>query len=146
MNMVINRRYTLRINGHRSTRQSIAKTEVSQASHCGPLLFLIYCNEVSTIYKTSRFQQYADNLKLYSVVYNHQDSFTLQKDINQLTEWARINNLSINSTKPKFIQFGRRNDYCYFVGIKPIEEVDIIKHLSIIIDPKLKFTAHVQYI
>lgn len=62
---------------------------VPQASHCGPLLFLVFVNDINLFIKESTFLMFADDLKIFKGIKSQLDCDTLQNDVNGLYQWSK---------------------------------------------------------
>uniref|UniRef100_A0A1X7T808 Reverse transcriptase domain-containing protein n=1 Tax=Amphimedon queenslandica TaxID=400682 RepID=A0A1X7T808_AMPQE len=69
---------------------------VPQGSILGPLLFLVFINDVSSVINHSDLYLFADDSKLQQV---SSSSYHLQEDINSLAAWSEDNFLLLNSHK-----------------------------------------------
>ena len=73
---------------------------VPQGNVCGPLLFLLYINDISTVLKKCKVSLYADDTVLY---YNASDLpevvAAVQNDLELLSSWCSTNRLTINCKK-----------------------------------------------
>ena len=72
---------------------------VPQGSVIGPLLFLIYINDLCSVDLSSgyRVTMYADDIILmYKPIQCMEDYTALQKDINCISDWVNINHLQFN--------------------------------------------------
>ena len=75
---------------------------VPQGSILGPLLFLVYINDINDIFKNAKFQLYADDTVIYSSGENiFEIENNLQRNIDYFSNWCEINKLTINTKKPK---------------------------------------------
>ena len=77
---------------------------VPQGSILGPLLFLVFINDLPTQVSHSQTFLYADDLKLI-----HNNLLEMQKDILALSQWSKVNKLSFNAKKTQLIWFDYRS-------------------------------------
>ena len=73
------------VNGESSTKEKVT-SGVPQGTVLGPLLFLIYINDLSDRVK-SQIWLFADDSYLYRTINNPQDTVQLQQDLDELTKW-----------------------------------------------------------
>lgn len=59
-------------------------SDIPQGSHLGPLLFLLFFDDVTRVIKSSKYLLYADDLKIYRRVRSLNDCLALQSDISAL--------------------------------------------------------------
>ena len=141
--------YTL-INNYSSQSKTI-RCGVPQGSTLGPLLFLIYVND---LYLASKFDLnlFADDAYL---AMSNTSSGQLEIDVNnelvKIHNWLNINKLSLNIKKTKFIIFKntRKNNLYKFnikFGSQTIEQTEEIKYLGVIIDSNLNWKPHIKFI
>lgn len=81
---------------------------VPQGSHLGPLLFLIFINDITNELKYSRCLLYADDLKIFLPVASIEDHEQLQADLNCISDWCNRNCLYLNVSKCKCMTFHRK--------------------------------------
>ena len=101
------------VNGEVSSWRKVS-SGVPQGSVLGPLLFLIFINDIDTSLG-SRICKFADDTKLYRVVDSVSDSVLLQSDLDKLVSWSEIWQMSFNVDKCKVVHFGSSNlgfNYC----------------------------------
>lgn len=78
MNFIINRNYILTINGEKTKHYMQPKSWVPQGSHCGPLLFILYIDNLKTILDIN-YKLYADDIKIYKSIDNENDAKNTKK-------------------------------------------------------------------
>ena len=149
-NYLSNRKQRVVLNGQTSDWAPIF-SGVPQGSVLGPLLFLIYINDLEDGI-LSKIKFFADDTSLYSIVKNVQTSADeLNTDLKRINDWAMQWKMSFNPdpTKPaEEILFSHKRSQpahppLTFNGVE-VKRVDEHKHLGLILDPKLSFTAHIN--
>ena len=96
-------------NGQLSSAANIT-CGVPQGSILGPMLYLIYVNDVSSILKHCSMKLYADDTVIYASADSPYDALKLvQNELDEFTVWCHENKLSINTGKTKAMLFGSRN-------------------------------------
>jgi len=78
---------------------------VPQGSVLGPLLFLLYVNDIPNIIK-SNIKMFADDTKLWRMILKEGDSCDLQDDLKHLQEWNRKWQLKFNLDKCTVMHVG----------------------------------------
>ena len=137
-------------NGYTSSTKYIT-CGVPQGSILGPLLFLIYINDLQKVCNLSTPILFADDKNLY---YKSHDQSILEKQINdelrQVSLWLKVNKLSLNVSKTPYIIFTRKSNTVTSVDIRiekqAINEVNKTKFLGVIIDKKLTWKEHISYL
>lgn len=77
-----------------------------QGSVQGPLLFKVFINDLpECVSKQTVFKLFADDSKLLTTVYNHDDRLRLQSDLLNVGFWTRSWLMELNFKKCTFIQF-----------------------------------------
>lgn len=119
---------------------------VPQGSHCGPLLFNLFVNDISLCIQNSQFLLFADDLKVFKVVSSIDHCLELQSDIDRVAVWCHVNGMSLNLGKCFNINFSRSHrsiDFGYTVDSHHVEAVSQVRDLGIIFDAKLTFSFHI---
>lgn len=144
---LVDRMQYVKFNGQKSHNFK-ATSGVPQGSILGPLLFIIFINDIANNIKSSCLL-YADDLKIFRKISSVQDCIELQSDLHILNDWCKTNQLYLNINKCSVISFARKTNiatFNYNINNISLTRVDTIKDLGIIFDIKLKFDAHVNYI
>ena len=122
---------------------------VPQGSILGPLLFLIYFNDIVQDLQ-SNVNLFADDTSLYLVIENPQIAAQqLQSDINTITTWANRWLVTFNPSKSESMIISRkRNTYHPSLQMlnKTIPEVNDHKHLGVFLSKNCQWHSHIEYI
>lgn len=143
-----NRQQRVIISGQQSSWGTI-KAGVPQGSVLGPLLFLIYINDlVNDI--TCDIKLYADDTTLFTVTNNHQEAAQLlNENLKRVEEWANQWLVTFNHTKTKLMTITLKtnntsDNHPIMFGNDQLTEVSQHRHLGVELDSKLKWTGHVS--
>ena len=152
-----NRKQCCKVNGQLSDLESIT-TGVPQGSCLGPLLFIIYVNDLHFSLRHSPVNMYADDTSLsFSSKSIPLINECVNEDLGYLKSWLNANKLSLNVTKTQSLVIGGRkrlNDMEKVEGVKPLfnvgeETVSIIKqakYLGVMVDQHLNWKEHISTI
>ena len=138
------------LNGKNSNWGDIS-AGVPQGSILGPLFFLVYINDLSADLKCN-VKLFADDTSLFTVVKDpNTAACDMNHDLDRIKQWAYDWRMSFNPDPLKQaveIRFTRRkSDIDHPVILfnnTPVKKVDEHKHLGIILDSKLTFSAHIK--
>ena len=139
-----NREQMVTFNGSFSKRISIP-SGVPQGSHLGPVLFILYINDLPNAIFNSEVIMYADDVKIFRSYKDPLTQVELQNDLNSLFLWCSANFLDLNIKKCKHMVFSRSPviPSRYTLGGVPLELVETILDLGILLDRKLTFNNHI---
>ena len=126
---------------------------VPQGSILGPLLFIIYTNDL--VHASDFFEPilYADDTSLISksIDFNKQlDIEKLNTELNNIFSWLSINKLSLNVTKTKYMIFTPKNKILNLPHItinnEPIQNVSDFSFLGILLNEHMSWQSHIDNI
>ena len=116
---------------------------VPQGSVLGPLLFLLYVNDISDLDLEGEIKLFADDVKLFKESSKPFDFSPLADDLQKVVGWAEKNQLQLALSKSNVLHLGRKNpNHTYFVGEVELPAETEIKDLGVYITPDLKFHSH----
>lgn len=144
---LINRKYFVSYNAHMSDCYH-ASLGVPQGSNLGPLIFLLYINDL-TYYLDCERLLFADDLKIYCLIESVNDCQRLQKNLDRVSSWCEWNGLHLNSAKCKVVTYSNKKNnfrFEYRVNSQVLSCESTIKDLGVTFDTKLSFTAHIYQI
>ena len=145
------RKQLVEINGVRSFELDV-KIGVPQGSILGPLLFLIFINDLPEIVEDKNLIMFADDNNYLCIDSKTKDALIkLQTMINCFTSWFTSNKQHLNISKTQFINFTPRSSiisesHLIKIESKSIEQVTSTKFLGIYIDNKLTWQDHIEYL
>jgi hypothetical protein len=126
---------------------------VPQGSTLGPLLFMVFVNDLPLYINKGRCTMYADDTMLYINDENIADVTLGMNDVLKgVSEWYDANRLVLNVDKSQSMLIGKktesdiRNDFAVVLNGVPVERVQSTKYLGLHIDENLKFDSHIKEI
>ena len=145
-----NRKQYVSINGCDSDVKDVT-CGVPQGSSLGPLLFLIYINDLRMSLSKTSCGHFADDT---FILFHSKKPKTIETIINtelkEVVKWLRLNKLSLNATKTELIFFRSCKHPLNYdnISIKmngyKLTPVDYIKYLGMYIDKFLNWNVHVK--
>jgi hypothetical protein len=142
------RTQTIAVNGVTAPAEPV-KSGVPQGSVLGPVLFILYINDMP-LNTRSQMLLYADDAKLYNQISSEDDKKQLQEDINSLHHWSRKWLLNFHPQKCKVMRLGSRTTptFCYtmptYDATEDLQWTKCEKDLGVMIDDSLNFNQEIQ--
>ena len=144
---LIGRTQTVVLDGESSEEVNVT-SGVPQGSVFGPLLFLLYINDLPENIQ-SQVSLFADDTAVYLTVTNMQDNQVLQSDLESLQHWERFWDVEFNPGKCQVIHITYSKSpvkSSYFMHNQELESVDAAKYLSVTISKDLSWNTHINNI
>ena len=117
---------------------------VPQGSVLGPLLFVIFINDLPEVVDCL-VKLYADDTKIYQIINNTDDAERFQQNIKQLWKWSIEWQLKFHPDKCHILHLGKTNgNHHYYTGEEhrtDLESTEEEKDLGVLIDTKLNFSS-----
>ncbi|GBM10011.1 putative RNA-directed DNA polymerase from transposon BS [Araneus ventricosus] len=120
---------------------------VPQGSNIGPLLFILFINDLACVFKYSECLFFSDDLKLFDSVRSDLDSVLLQRDLDCLFKWCIDNRLHLNIEKCGVLSYTRKVqplNHVYKINNLVLSRSNTVTDLGIIFDSKLDFSQHID--
>lgn len=145
------RKQLVEINSAKSSSK-IVEHGVPQGSILGPILFLLYINDLPLNITQAKVILFADDTNL---IFNSSDSINLQVKIsetsNKLEQWLANNKLKLNVNKTVYMHFNQPRSkpidpMQISLNNTAIKEIQTTKFLGIWIDSSLTWESHIQHL
>ena len=139
------------VGGELSVDRTI-KYGVPQGSVLGPLLFLLYINDIPKASKIMNFHLFADDTSLF---YSHKNINVLEEVVNAelgcISDWLVANKLSLNTNKSNFMIIKPRQKKLpkkiqLNINGEHLNESNYAKYLGVLIDNNLTWKQHIQHV
>ena len=146
-----NRKQYVTFNGFDSDPLSV-QCGVPQGSILGPLLFLLYINDITNTSSLLSFVLFADDTNIF---YSHSNlnslNNTLNYEIDKVSNWFKSNKLSLNIKKTHFIHFkhhphNTETQIHIKIDDAPLEKKTHSKFLGVFIDEALTWNEHLHHV
>ena len=144
-----NRHQIVKIGDTLSDKMQIT-CDVPQGSILGPILFLLYINDIKNSSKILKFFLFADDTSTSLISKDIQELESIyNKELSYVTDWLNAKKLTLNVKKSNLILFKNAKKPAKTLNIKikreQIEEKEYTKYLGIIIDNKLSWNYHIKH-
>ncbi len=149
-NYLLNRKQQVANGGNTSKPMEISHG-VPQGSILGPLLFIMFVNDLPKSIRKCKIALYADDTVLMCPGKTATEvQEILQDDLNRAQKWLKDNRLHLNTKKTKWSLLGtpqklaRSSNIQIYIEDEPLEHVDTYKYLGFWIDQHLKWNEHID--
>ena len=136
------------VDGHTSAEAPVL-SGVPQGTVMGPLLFLIFINDIANNVD-SKIRLFADDCLLYKKIATTEDCNLLQKDLDTLVEWSKTWGMAFNVKKCNVLSITNKTKNRvvneYQMENQPIKTIDSTPYLGVIINKKLQWSEHIDKI
>ncbi|KAK3104780.1 hypothetical protein FSP39_009959 [Pinctada imbricata] len=142
-----NRTQQVLLEGHKSSTAPLL-SGVPQGTVLGPLLFLLYINDLPER-TTSDARSFADDCLLYTPVKSRSDTETLQKDLDSLVKWEEEWQMAFHPEKCVVIQVTNKRmptNGNYNIHGHLLDVVDSSKYLGVNISKDLRWDNYINSI
>ena len=155
---LVGRKQITQTNQKNTSSKETVLSGVPQGSVLGPLLFLIYINDIARSCDQLQFYLFADDTNL---LFAHQNLKTLEfivnDELSRVYNWLLANKLSLNIKKSNYVIFRpRQKTVKYQVNLRvfdhhsgtfiPLECKNYVKYLGVLIDENLSWKQHIFHI
>lgn len=135
------------------SRWSSVNRGVPQGSILGPILFSLGSADITKCIVNCKYHIYADDVQLY-LSFKPQNTESavglINEDLERIATWCKVNSLSINVEKTKFILFGSKHKIKSIEEARPllklngqaVERVREVRNLGVVMDENLRFEKH----
>ena len=122
---------------------------VPQGSVLGPLLFIIYTNDLPNAIDRAKSILFADDTTVYASSSSLPELYkNINTELNSLADWFYANKLSLNVGKTNYVLFTRKTVITNLdikIGEINIERKSHVKFLGLLVDEKLEWSEHIKY-
>ena len=110
---------------------------VPQGSILGPLLFILYTNDLPSNLQSPVYM-FADDTKLLRVITSFNDNIELQSDLDSISEWCNLWKLNLNETKCSlFFSLTSSTGPSFTITNSPVDQAPTHRDLGIIVSADL---------
>ena len=142
--------------GNRLSNKSLITCGIPQGSVLGPLLFLLYVNDIHCSSKKFKFYLFADDT---NIIHSHKNPKSLEKEMNvelqNVYQWLVSDKLTLNLNKTNFVIFHPYQKRLPFLPtiyindrrtntLTSLECKDYVKYLNVLINYKLSWKNHID--
>ena len=151
-----NRQQVVTING-RHSRPSPVISGVPQGTVLGPILFILYINDLEKVLSESRNGSFADDTRLSHAIQFATDTSTLQTDLDNVVKWSKENNMKLHEDKFELLCYRTNSskllrelpfpdEFCQYVtpGGFTLSPKHVVKDLGVHLEDNLSWSHNIN--
>ena len=133
---------------------------VPQGTVLGPILFLIYLNDISDCLNSCDLSCFADDTRIYKAISFSEETNLLQQDLYAVSKWSNDNNMKLHSDKFTYVNFNLRSSKFSLANLpffqenfqyttsegNSLEPEYSVKDLGVIFNENLDWSYHISSI
>lgn len=130
--------------GSSSSEAREVRTGTPQGSNLSTLNYLIYVNDLGELPVTGRIRTFADDT---AIVYEDFSKGVIESDLAIISEYFRINKLTLNLSKSKLLVVNRPREHQrspLVMNGAIIEDTEVVKFLGVYLGSRLTWNAHID--
>jgi len=142
-----------------SSIAAVVLSGVPQGTVLGPLLFILFINDMKLCVTGSIIRFFADDTRILRHIYSLADTEVLQEDLISVVKWAKCNNMVLHEDKFELLVHKHRpnsslSDYPFAIldqtyqvsGGNMLYPAETVKDLGVIVSADLSWTPHISMI
>lgn len=140
-----NREQIVMVDGLKSNSEKVL-SGVPQGTVLGPLLFILYINDIVKVIRNSYIMIFADDSKLIKAINSLEDRELFNEDMLAVTAWAAANKMELNKLKYQLIQYGKSEELKMPYDIDSntkVEKSEAVIDLGVTMSANMKFQDHI---
>ena len=153
---LLNREQVVVVDGEHS-RPAPVLSGVPQGTVLGPILFIIYINDLENVLTDSQSSSFADDTRMSKAISGTSDTAKLQNDLNAVVKWSLENNMKLHEDKFELLcyrntsaskllqQLPFATQFCQYTtpaGYK-MSEKHVVRDLGVLLSSDLSWTPHI---
>ena len=148
-NYLADRKQSTIANGHISNEENVT-CGIPQGSTVGPLMYIIYVNDIVSSIRNCKYYLYADDTIIYTSGSLYECTQRLTNDLSLFQNRCNRNKLTLNVKKTKYTIFGLKSqtrkilNHDLYISTTKIDRVYTYKYLDITLDANLNYNKHLE--